>query len=51
MAVIVESAAKNQLLKYMGYDAAGDFERKLNAKLKNNEQIESDSFFDSKGVE
>ncbi|MEC9493111.1 HPr(Ser) kinase/phosphatase [Flexistipes sp.] len=51
MAVIVESAAKNQLLKYMGYDAAREFENKLNKKLKESENIESDSFFDSKGVE
>lgn len=51
MAVIVESAAKNQLLKYMGYDAAQEFENKLNNKLKKNENIESNSFFDSKGVE
>jgi len=51
MAVIVESAAKNQLLKYMGYDAAREFGNKLNKKLRESENIESDSFFDSKGVE
>ncbi len=51
MAVIVESAAKNQLLKYMGYNAAKDFEEKLNTKLKKNERIEPNSFLDSKGVE
>lgn len=51
MAVIVEAAAKNQLLKYMGYDAAREFEHKLNDKLKNNSQVVSNSFFDSKGVE
>lgn len=38
MAVIVEVAARNQLLKVMGYDSAKDFSENLKNRIKNNKK-------------
>jgi len=51
MAVIVEAAAKNHLLKYMGYDAAKEFEEKLLKKIENNRKLEIKKVMRTRGVE
>jgi HPr kinase/phosphorylase len=51
MAVIVEAAAKNHLLKYMGYDAAKEFEEKLLKKIENNRKVEIKKVMRTRGVE
>lgn len=52
MAVIVEAAAKNLLLKYMGYDAAKEFETKLLTRIEQNRKFEiSKMMRDRGGVE
>jgi HPr kinase/phosphorylase len=51
MAVIVEAAAKNHLLKYMGYDAAKEFEEKLIRRIEQNRKFEISKIMRNKGVE
>lgn len=51
MAVIVEAAAKNHLLKYMGYDAAKEFEEKLLRRIEQNRKFEISKIMRNKGVE
>ncbi|MEF3255373.1 MAG: HPr kinase/phosphorylase, partial [Deferribacterales bacterium] len=51
MAVIIEAAARNHLLKLMGYDAAKEFQDKLTKKMEENRIHEINRIMINKGVE
>jgi HPr kinase/phosphorylase len=51
MAVIIEAAARNHLLKLMGYDAAQEFQNKLMRKMEENRKHEINRIMMNQGVE
>lgn len=51
MAVIIEAAARNHLLKLMGYDAAQEFQDKLMRKMEENRKLEINRIMMNQGVE
>ncbi|MCX8084952.1 MAG: HPr(Ser) kinase/phosphatase [Calditerrivibrio sp.] len=51
MAVIIEAAARNHLLKLMGYDAALEFQDKLMKKMEENRKHEINKMMMNQGVE
>lgn len=51
MAVIIEAAARNHLLKLMGYDAAKEFQDKLMKKMEENRMHEINRIMLNQGVE
>lgn len=51
MAVIIEAAARNHLLKLMGYDAAKEFQDKLMKKMEENRKLEISRIMMNQGVE
>ncbi|MCA1928202.1 MAG: HPr(Ser) kinase/phosphatase, partial [Calditerrivibrio sp.] len=51
MAVIIEAAARNHLLKLMGYDAAKEFQDKLMKKMEENRMHEINRVMLNQGVE
>jgi len=51
MAVIIEAATRNYLLKLMGYDAAKEFQDKLTRKMEENRIHEIQRIMINRGVE